>query len=103
MSNCELDNKTPNWFKLWANNHFWHLKFKVDLLMWAVGAILAGVIGTAIKIYFFSQVGGKMAEDRPTPWEAHCLVDKLNKEGLAAAIAVMKALLKKQPSTDAFS
>lgn len=54
MANCELDNKTPNWFKMWANNHFWHLKFKVDLLVWTVGVILAGVITTAIKIYFFS-------------------------------------------------
>ena len=54
MSECELDNKTPNWFKVWAGNHFWHLKFKVDLLMWIVGVILATVLGTAVKIYFFS-------------------------------------------------
>ena len=54
MSKTELDAKTPQWFRLWASNHFWHLKFKVDLLMWTVGVILATVIGTAIKIYFFS-------------------------------------------------
>ena len=54
MSECELDEKTPRWFKVWAGNHFWHLKFKVDLLMWIVGVILATVLGTAVKIYFFS-------------------------------------------------
>ena len=54
MSESEFDNKTPHWFKVWAGNHFWHLKFKVDLLMWVVGVILATVLGTAIKIYFFS-------------------------------------------------
>ena len=54
MSDRELDNETPNWFKVWSGNHFWHLKFKVDLLMWVVGVILATVLGTAVKIYFFT-------------------------------------------------
>lgn len=35
-----------------------------------------------------------MADD--TKWEAHCLVDKLNKEERKAVIAMMKALLKKK-------
>ena len=51
--NKPLDGRTPQWFRLWASNHFWHLKFKVDLLIWAVGIILAAVISTAVKIYFF--------------------------------------------------
>ena len=38
--------------------------------------------------------GGKVAGD--TKWEAHRLIDKLNKEGRAAVIAIMKALLKNQ-------
>ena len=48
-----LDKKTPQWFKTWAGNHFVHLEFKVDLLMWAVGVILVAVISTAVKTYFF--------------------------------------------------
>lgn len=50
----DLDKKTPHWFKIWASNHFWHLKFRVDLLTWAVGIILGTVLGTAVKLFFFS-------------------------------------------------
>ena len=53
MSKQDLDAGTPQWFRLWVANHFWHLKFKVDLLLWVVGVILVSVISTAVKLYFF--------------------------------------------------
>ena len=53
MKDCELDEKTPRWFRLWANNHYWHLKLEVRWHSWALGLILAVVLGKLIMDFFW--------------------------------------------------
>lgn len=52
----ELNSDTPQWFKDWRNQEFWHFKFRVERklslqckLIWIVlGSIIAGAIAQVI-------------------------------------------------------